>query len=278
MATVTEIHNNQLEEAMASPQLSQLTSTSKVSLFRLFFFNIAYAISLLREIFEEHKKEVKGLLDNERLGRKNWYKQKMLDFQYGFDLIPDTDIFINRDATEEEIEESKIITHAAIVEPADKSGLIVKIATGIDQLEPANEEQQIAVEKYLDEIIITGTRATLINQAHDQLIPYIDIYRDPLQIDSSGVNILTGERPVETAFNNYLKQKLPFNGQLTLQALADKIQLVDGVEIVDILNVETASVNPSTGVYSAPLSINVRHIPASGYYRVVTFENIRYVV
>jgi len=275
--TTKEIHNDIINEASDDEILSALSSTSKASISRNFFFNIAYAIKLFIEILNNHYKEVKNILSQERIGTKNWYKNRILDFQYGFDLIIDTDRFDNNNVTQEEIEASKIIKHAAVVEPSDDSSLIIKIATGENDLKPVNEDQQNAVEQYLEEIRFAGTRATLINQAHDQLYLTVDIYRDPLQIDVNGTNIRTGERSIEKAINTYLKSKLPFNGQLTVQALADEIQQVEGVEIVDVINVESNSIN-SAGEYGDPISINVRHIPVSGYYRVVNFDNVRYVV
>lgn len=272
------ISNEQLLSVQSNEHLAQLTNVSRVSLFRLFLFVVAKAINLFEQILNQHKNEVLGLIRDQRSGRKSWYQQKLLDFQYGFDLITDTDIYDNSLATEEEIEDSKIISHAAVVETADDSSLIVKIATGDVELVPVDEDQQQAVEQYLEEIRFAGTRVTLINQAHDELYLSIDIYRDPLLIDSNGLNIRTGEPSVENAINDFLKNKLPFNGQLVLQELADALQIVEGVKIVDILNVETTSVNSTTGEYGQPIAVNVRHIPVSGYYRVVDFNNVRYVV
>lgn len=258
--------------------LNTVNSTSKVSIHGLFTYIIASAIWVFEQILNQHEIEVANIILEQKIGSLGWYRDKALNFQYGFDLITDTDVFDNKNALNETIEASKIITHAAVVETPDASNVLLKIASGTKDLSPIDSDQELAFKHYIDEVRFAGTRLLLVNQKHDQLYLNIDVYIDPLVLDLEGVNIRTGAKSVENAIQDYLLNALPFNGELTILALINVIEHVTGVVNLKILNVETASINNETGAYGNPVSIDVKHIPVSGYYKVVHFNNINYVV
>jgi len=58
----------------------------------------------------------------------------------------------------------------------------------------------------------------------------------------------------------------------------DKFQKVPGVIIAYVNNIESAWIDPNLNDYGNPVSIDVKRIPESGYYKVVNFDNINYVV
>ncbi len=276
--TITEIHNQILANTSSNPVLGAVNNTSLTGRLRLFSYIIAVAIQLLEKIFDKHLEEVVNIIFQQKWGTVRWYRNRVLGFQFGFDLAKDTDRFINDNATPEEIEESKVIKHCAVVEPISNSSLIIKVATEENgELAPTSAEIQTSLAYYIDEFRVAGTRVDLINQLGDLLIPYVDVYRDPLVIGADGVNILTGENTVEIAIKNYLRN-VGFNGELVVLDLAKAIQAVDGVVTVEIANIEVRYIDRQANEYGERLPISVKFIPESGYFLVNDFSNINYVV
>lgn len=276
--TITEIHNQILANMASNPVFGSVNNTSLTGRLRLFSYIIAVAIQLLEKIFDKHLEEVVNIIFQQKWGTVRWYRNRVLDFQFGFDLGVDTDRFINGNATVEEIEASKVIKHCAVVEPLSNSSLIIKVATEESgELAPISPEIQTALEYYIDEFRVAGTRVDLVNQLGDILLPYIDVYRDPLVIGVDGINILTGENTVEIAIKQYLRN-VGFNGELVVLDLAKAIQAVEGVVTVEVENIEVSYIEKQSNTYGDALPISVKFIPESGYFLVNDFSNINYVV
>jgi hypothetical protein len=251
---------------------------SKVSIENIIFEIVALAIFLHELFFDQHNKEVDEKLANQKSGRLPWYKTMALRFQYGFDLVTDQDYFNNGTATAEQIAVSKIVKYAAVDESDDESRIVIKIAgeTG-GLLLPISLEQKTAFEAYIKEIKWAGVDTTVINYLPDKLYLTIQIKRDALVLSSSGMSILNANYPVNDAIQEFMKE-LPFDGELRLSALVDKLQKVPGVLDATILSAQSAWINPSISGYDLPQPIFISKIPVSGYFEVVTFDTISYVV
>lgn len=276
--TIAEIQNEMLAKIAADETLAVLNSTSKTAVFRLFTFIIAYGISLHESLFDQHAKEVNERLANEMPGTLPWYRTMALRFQFGFNLLGNTDKFDNGTATPEQIETSKIIKYSAVNEAADSTRVIVKIA-GEENGELTNftdDEQIEAIDNYFKRIKIAGTPITIINYRADQLYLTIQIKRDVLVLDQNGMSILDGDFPVVDALKEFMKE-LDFNGELKLSALIDKIQKVPGVLDATLLSAESSWINPNSNGYGDPQPINISKIAESGYFKIVTYDNIAYV-
>ena len=72
-------------------------------------------------------------------------------------------------------------------------------------------------------------------------------------------------------------RELPFNGQLVLAHLVDKLQKVSGVDIPDLKHAETSWIDAATNDYGQIQTIDVKKIPESGYFEIVDFNNITYL-
>lgn len=276
--SIEEIRNDILTAMTAEPALQDLNSTSKTAVWRLWVYITAFAIWTLEKLFDTHKSEVYKALKQLKPHTLHWYRNKALAFQYGFDLLEDSDQFDNDGHTDEEIEASKIIKYAAVTETNEESRLIVKIATEQGgELQPINLAQKASFSAYLAEIKDAGIRISVINYRPDILRLQMKIYRDPLVLDENGQSILTGKKPVEEAIKNYLK-KLPFNGELVLAHLVDELQKVEGVKIPHLLLAESKWIDASVGGYGDFQPIDVKAIPISGYFEIENFEGISYVV
>lgn len=267
-----------VSEKQVSPALAELTSTSKAAVWNEWANNIAYAHFVLEQSFDQHKAEITTMIANQKKGSPLWYRNMALAFQYGFDLITDTDRFKNDGHTEDEISASKIVKYSAVTEAETESRLIVKIATELEgELRPITVPQLAAFSAYMEEIKYAGVQVSVINFLPDILRLDMLIYRDPLVIDANGTSILTGKRPVEDALKEYMKE-LPFNGELVLAHLIDKLQKVEGVRIPHIVNAQSQWIDAGSQNYGAWEELTVKQLPVSGYFKIENFDRIKYVV
>jgi hypothetical protein len=269
---LTDISSNEVLSAY-------LTSNSMYAIYRLFTFIIAAAIFIFESFLDQHNKEVDDKLANQRYGTEPWYRDMALLFQYGFSLVQDKDYFINEGFTDEEIEASKIIKYAAVNQAENSSRLIIKIAGEVDgELSDfENLDQVEAIENFFKRIKVAGTDITIINYKADQLYLNMQIKRDPLILNSEGMSILNANYPVNEALKEFMKE-LKFNGELRLSALVDKIQLIPGVLDATLLNAQSSWIDPEVDGYGSPQPIFISKIAESGYFKIVTFDNIDYVV
>ena len=275
--SIQEIQELIYQAKTQEPALNELNSTSKVAIWRLWVHIISVAIWSLEKLFDLHRADIDKRLAELTPHTARWYRSKALAFQYGFDLLPDSDKFNNQGHTEEQIEASKIVKYSAVVESED-GRLIVKIATESGgRLQPITEDQHNAFKGYIAEIKDAGVRATVINYLPDKLVLNLDVYYDPLILDSNGMDILSAKLPVKEAIETYLKH-LPFNGELIVAHLIDALQAVNGVRIPHLREVKTAWIDPNTHGYGAFENIAVSQIPYSGYFEVDwNASQIRYI-
>jgi hypothetical protein len=252
---------------------------SLVSLENILFEILALAIFVFELFFNQHTKEVDEKLANQKSGTKPWYRYMALRFQFGFDLLPDTDVFNNSNATEEQIEASKIIKYSAVNEAQDSSRVILKIAGEVDgKLSNFTDPAQVeAIEAYINEIRVAGVEVTIINYKADQLYLNLRIKRDPLVLNEMGMSKLDANYPVNEALQEFMKE-LDFNGELRLSALIDKLQFIAGVLDATVISASSAWIDPALDGYGVPQPIFVSKIAESGYFEIVTFNNISYVV
>jgi hypothetical protein len=277
--SITQIHNGMLNDIASSEVLSiHLTSSSKYALFRLFTYIVATAIWISESFLDQHTFEVNDKLANQKSGTKTWYRIMALRFQYGFDLVTDKDYFDNGNATEDQIEASKIIKYSAVSESNDESRIIIKIAGEQDGVlvnftDPSQVE---AIKAYFKDIKWPG-KITIINYLADRLYLNIQIKRDALVLDDNGMSKLNANYPVNEALQEFMKE-LKFNGELQLSSLIDKIQIVPGVLDATLLSAQSTWIDPEFDDYGTPQPIFISKVAESGYFKIVTFDNINYVV
>lgn len=274
--SIQEIQNIILQAKAQEPVLESLNSTSKVAIWRLWVYIIAVAIWSLEKLFDQHRADIDKRLAELKPHTARWYRSKALAFQYGFDLLPDSDKFNNQGHTEEAIEASKIVKYSAVIESKNEGRLIVKIAGEQDeQLQPITEPQKQAFEAYLQEIKDAGVRLSVVNYQPDILHLQMKIVYDPLVLDSNGQSIIHATKPVEKAIKDYLKH-LPFNGELVLAHLIDALQQAEGVKIPHLVLAQSKNIT-SSGDYGAFETIEISKIPTAGYFTIDNFNDITYV-
>jgi len=274
--TIQEIQTLILQAKAQEPALNELNSTSKVAIWRLWVYIIAVAIWSLEKIFDIHRADIDKRLAELKPHTARWYRSKALAFQYGFDLLTDSDKFNNTGHTEEQIEASKIVKYSAVVESPNEGRLIVKIAGEQgEQLQPITDAQKQAFESYLQEIKDAGVRLSVVNYQPDVLHLQMKIVYDPLVLDSNGQSIIHATKPIETAIKDYLK-RLPFNGELVLAHLIDELQQAEGVRIPHLVLAQSKHIG-TNGNYGAFEAIEISKIPTAGYFTIDNFNDITYI-
>lgn len=278
MNSLEEIINQIHQSKESRPELAELNSESRVSVWRNFIYIIAFAIDLLRQMFETHKTELNELIATKKIHSGIWIREQLLGFQLGFTLVPGTDRWYNTGKTEAEIEASKIIKYAAVTESVDEKRVICKIAGETDgELAPLGESEIEAVGNWLMKIKAAGVPYTVINYLPDLLQLNITIYRDPLVLTQSGTHRISGKEVVKDALKEFMKE-LPFNGELRIQELSNKLEQTEGVNLVSVGSVLSSWINPETGNYGDWEAVQVRKIAESGYFKIQDFNGIIYAV
>ena len=273
--TIQEIQTLILQAKAQEPALNELNSTSKVAIWRLWVYIIAVAIWSLEKLFDQHRADIDKRLAELKPHTARWYRSKALAFQYGFDLLPDSDTFNNQGHTEEAIEASKIVKYSAVIESKNEGRLIVKIAGEQgNTLQPITDAQKQAFEAYLQEIKDAGVRLSVVNYQPDILHLQMKIVYDPLVLDSNGQSIIHATKPVEETVKSYLK-RLPFNGELVLAHLIDALQQAEGVKIPHLVLAQSKNITIGGG-YGAFETIEISKIPTAGYFTIDNFNDIIY--
>lgn len=246
---------------------------SSVSIESILFSIVATCQWTLETLFDLHKTEVTGIIDNMKPHSLRWYANMAKAFEYGYELAPEEDYYDNTGLTDDQIAESKIVAYSAVVE--QEKNLRVKVAKiDGDDLAALDATEKAAFDEYMNRVKDAGVKLVIDSLPADSLKLTLRIFYNPLVLDSSGARLDgTGSTPVQDAINDYLK-KLPFNGWLVLAYLIDALQKVDGV-IVPVLDQAQAAYG--TLPYSA---IDVKYNPDAGYLRVLnpdTDLNIEFI-
>lgn len=276
--TVTEIQQQMFANIASNPDLAMLNSVSKVAIYRLLVFVFAFAIWTLETLFDIHSAQVDQAIYENRPGSKNWYRNMSLKFQFGFNLLTDDDEFDNTGFTTDQIEASKIVKYCSVKESLESSRLIIKIAgESGDILTPLTPTEITSFEYYISEIAYAGVKLNIVNNPADKLALNIRIYRNPLVIDETGNNILTGGKTVELAIKEYMKH-LPFDGELVINDMIDYLRNVDGVINAHVISAQSSYKDLVTGLFTDFVDIDVKTIPVAGYFEITDFDNVTYVV
>lgn len=273
------VSNASIQEAYDLTEDAVFENEFSIASFESIVFTVvAIAIWILETIFDTHAQQIDTALFEQKSGTPRWYRNMSLAFQYGFDLLPDSDKFNNEGFTVEQIEASKIVKYCSVKESQESNRLVIKIASETaGELTPISEGQKESFEQYMKEIKYAGVKIIVINNPADKLLLTMAVYRDPLVIDENGSSIINGGKPVETAINEYMKN-LPFNGELVLNDLIEYLREVPGVINVNILIANASYYDVVSNSFTDYEGISVKTIPMAGYFEVVNFDNVTYVV
>ena len=283
--TFVQILEELLTAKNSNATLSSINLSSKTSIWRQFLEVVAWAIFNFQLAVNLHLQEIQDLIANQKVFNLRRYQKETLRFQYGFDLLEDSDEFkttflvngVETEATEEQIEAYKVIKYAACnrVISDGKVRIILKIAPeNMDEILP--DEVMTAFGRYIEEIAPAGDNVRFVNYLPDMLRFAFKIKYDPKVLLSNGMHIVNANYPVQDAINTFL-QNLPFNGELSIQKLETAILSAEGVDDLQTLSIETKWITPGVGYgYYQPVAMSV--IPESGRFKIEDFSGLQYIV
>lgn len=264
--TINEIFADKMGRVAADATLGPLlTSTSKTAIYRLLLYISAVTDWTLENLHDLFRKEVDDTIAKMKPHSLQWYAERAVVFQYGFDLAGETDGYDNTGIADSDVEASKVVDYAAVIEQQSANiRLRIKVATdnGSD-LEPLTTPQLTAFTTYMRRIKDAGVKLSITSTTADLLKLALRIKYNALVLDSNGARIDgVTQTPVQDAIHRFLKN-LPFNGVFSVAKLEDAIQAVEGVSDVKIDIVQTKyGLLPFT-------SVDIDYTPDAGYLRIL---------
>lgn len=211
----------------------------------------------VEQLVSRHKDEVTAELEQLVAHRPKWYRDKVLAFMADKELETDSDTYDTEEMSESEVTAARVVKHAVAAESRDASLLTIKVAgESGGERQPLKEEYERQLKAYISEIKDAGVRVALVNMKADTFNCTVDVYYNAMLQPG---NVQTA---CESAIREYI-ENLPFNGEYTNMALADRLQEVEGVQIVELRGSSARAANESTTT-----RINARLTPAAGYFTV----------
>lgn len=255
--TMTQL--NALQPSMDNAQnlLSDLTSSSRVAIWRLIFFVLAFGIWTLEKLFDEHKAWVEARALELFVGNKAWYHSKTLEFQLGDSLVFENGVYRYPTVNTE----NQIIKRASVSEVGgDVLIKLVKLSSGLPA--PLTNPELLAFVSYMEKVKFAGVDVIYISRLPDLLKIYFKIYYDPLLMTDTGELLSApGTFPVVDTIKNYCFG-LQFDGVFSFTELTDLLQKTPGVHTPIFLN---ASAKVGTNPYA---DIGDFYNPAAGYLKI----------
>ncbi|GEM55234.1 hypothetical protein B0A58_07465 [Flavobacterium branchiophilum NBRC 15030 = ATCC 35035] len=256
----TESSNlSSLEILTAQEQsITDLNSTSKLSIWRLWIWIFSYVLMV-------HEKIVETNAANSRPHTIKWYRDQCLNYLDGLSLTWQNGQFMYDLTGITDVETRQIISRCAVLE-SNNGALVVKVARFLDgTLQPLNDGQLVRFKTYMNQIKDAGNRIRFVNKNADFLKIGLTVYVDPLIIDLQTGQLLNQQTqavfPVKNAITTYI-QNLEFNGAFVKEYFRDELQKAIGVKLplIDVLQSQYAGFE-----FQDVLDWS---IPESGYFQV----------
>tara|TARA_R110002126_G_scaffold274766_1_gene419963 strand:+ start:631 stop:1479 length:849 start_codon:yes stop_codon:yes gene_type:complete len=280
MSQIQTYKELQTSEKEAAPELLSLNSTSKVSVFNLWFYIVAFIANDLRTLFTVHKTEINALIKAQKVTNIDYYRTILFAYRDGHTFDRQNLVYTGN-YTDEQIAATQIIKRVAVqpLRVENRLTLQVKLATEDETgtLVKIDEETLARIEEYVF-VNSNGVQIEYFSDKADDLRIEIDVYIDNTILGTDGSRIDgTANTPVPEAINTFLEDKnFKFDGEIVLSQLINAIQAVDGIES-DAVRVVSAEAN-----YQTPASwesFKERYTARSGYYNL-SEENltINYII
>lgn len=206
--------------------LQDLTSNSRVAIWRLWLYVTAYGHHVIEVLHDRHVAAVEALRYTLITGTALWIRDRSLRFQLGDSLTWNGTQFAYPVISTT----NQIVKRAAVTD----SGGIVRIkvakldADGVTPV-PLDAGEKTSFEAYLGQIMFAGINWICLSANADEIKITATVIYDPLVMNPDGELISdTSIKPVESAILGYIRN-LPFDGVFNRNELIDAIQVAAGV-------------------------------------------------
>lgn len=205
-------------------------SFSSVSLENILFFILSACYHVLEKIFDRHKADVENKIANSVVASVPWYHKMALAFQWGDSLV------LNGQTCQYEyavVDESKqIVKYAAVRDMGTNVRILVSGDSG-GRPSVLPDAVLAVFREYMNRVKVAGVILNISSRESDHLLIYASVTVDPLVFDERGCLLRDGSKPVEDAISDHLKS-IVYGGTFNKTKLVDAIQLVEGVEDVEL--------------------------------------------
>lgn len=270
--TIDAIQTEIINAIQADAELSALTSSSSVAIWRLITRVVAAALETEEQLNDVFRAELEQIAREAVPGTAAWLQQRALEFQYNA-VSPQVVQVVGGRVTYPVINEAlRIITRAAVKEQSNGRVLVKVAKTVANVLTPLTLTEKTSFEGYLSRIGFVGIPIDVTSQQPDRLrvsglvVYYLREY-----------NPATVKAAVIAAVDAYLESISSdnFNGVVVRSAIVDAMQLVEGVAQVGDASATFILRDIGTAIPGGNTLINQREILA-GY--AITEDAVGYTL
>lgn len=203
---------------------------SPVSIESTLFYIFAATAHVIEQMFDQFKSDVDERIDANIVPTVRWYHSSALAFQYGDSLSYDPEKYQFRYPIYDE--SKQLVKYVAV---KDRGGSIQILVSGDKGglPTPLTGDVLAAFKSYMNSIKIAGVILAIQSMQADDIRINATIEVDPMVINTDGVRLSDGSKPVITAINNYLNG-IEYGGKFNKTKLVDAIQNVEGVLDVEL--------------------------------------------
>lgn len=278
--TYKNLQNTQKENSPQLADLVEINSSSKVAVWSLWSYIVAFIANNLRELFSLHKTEIEALIKAQKITNIDYYRTILYAYRDGHTFSRSALEYADT-YTVAEIAAAQIIKRVAVqaLKKENRLTLQIKVATEDEagNLTKIDETTLTRIENYVF-VNSNAVQIEYFSDKADDLKLTLDVYIDNTILGTDGVRIDgTSNTPVPDAINTFLADKnFKFDGEIVLSQLINAIQRVDGIEseAVRIVNAQASYQTPAS--YE---TIIERYTARSGYYSLAENDlNINYLI
>lgn len=215
--------------------LSELSSMSKVAIWRLIYFVIAVGHWTMEKLWDYHRQELEALADENISGNPQWYKAEVLKWQYGHILLWNglKYLYYYADISSAGAIASRLAKRVSVNEVynTDFRGLKIKVAkiNSSNVLAPLADTELDSLQSYVDKVKFAGVQTDIISQPSDKIKLSLKVYYQGT-IDEAQM-LLDVKESIQKYFDN-----LEFDGVFYLIKMVDAIQAIaDKKAVVDVV-------------------------------------------
>jgi hypothetical protein len=260
---ISVIYDSIIDYKNSRDELSELNSNSTTAVYKLWAYIQSVAIFTHELLWDLFKIEVEEIVSNRINGTSDWYVQKAFEYQHGDSVqIINNGTALGYDPI---IAENQIITRCAYYEDliGAKGRLNLKIAKGASgSLEKLNAEELGGAGQYFERIKFAGTAMNLISiKADDIQLTDITAYHDGSRSDAAM------RADLDAAMDDFM-ENLPFDGQFYVEKFRDRLQLVDNVTDIYIVELKQVDYVGGDASPSTPTTIVRKTTLEAGYAEI----------
>jgi hypothetical protein len=206
------------------------SSFSSVSVENILFYVVASSIYVLERLFDKHAETVGETVAKAVVASVPWYHKMALAYQHG-DSLALNETTYQYDYAEKD-ETKQVVKYAAVRDNGTSVRLLVS-GDSNGSPTPLSDDVLTAFKHYMNRVKPAGIILSVASKASEAVMVTATVTVDPLVLNTSGVSLADGSKPVEAAIQAHLANII-YGGTFNKTKLVDAIQAVEGVTDVEL--------------------------------------------